>query len=492
MSKDYYTQRKGKPLSQPNIVLIVIDALRARNLSCYGYDKLTCPNIDALANSGSLFERCFSTINCTDPSFTTILSGKFPASHGMVEQAITDESIYSKKLEGLVLLQSILKKQGYSTIGVDWLGRWHQQGFENYSGPIGGKMKLLNDMLNRRIKSHKSLNSIIEFIKSKTNPGIFSGLYAPYDKAGTVTDYALKTLDKKGKDSFFLFIHYWDTHMPYEPPSAHLKLFEKESYHPEIEDTQAVWQNFTQPDFRDFMMRYIRKMKSTKEVLARYDASLHYVDAEINRVVDKISKMGVLENTIFVITADHGESLTEHGIFFDHHGLYDELIHVPLVIYYPKTVPAKRIKTDVQHIDVVPTILDLAGIEYADGDFDGKSLTPLFNDIKDNNDFHPFIFVEEARSERKFAIRTRKYKYIFALSEKDAICDYCGRIHGGVEELYDLEKDPEEKVNIVDKNPAVRDNLREAVIKFRAGLEAKRQRHGLEGKIQKLKTNNKI
>lgn len=479
------------PLPQPNIVLIVIDALRAGNVGCYGYDKPTSPNIDALARDGVLFENAFSTINVTDPSFTTILSGKYPVSHGMIDHGIMSEKIYGPRLGGLVLLQSILKSKGYTTIGVDWLGRWHKWGFDYYSGPLGKMMTLFNFTVFTRIKNIKPVNAVIEFIKNKVNRGMFSNFYAPYDKATPVTNHAIKMLRRHHDKSFFLFIHYWDTHIPYKPPQKHLRQFEGLLYHPEVEKIEDVTASLAELDWKDFLQNYMKDMRSTKEVLARYDASLHYVDSEIGRLIKKINELGILDNTLFVITADHGESLTEHGIYFDHHGLYDELIHVPLVIYYPKAVPAKEINTDVQHVDVVPTILDLAGIDQAQGDFDGKSFTSLFNGASDNNDFHPFVYIEEARSERKFAIRTRKYKYIFALSEKDALCDYCGRVHGGVEELFDLENDPGEKVNIVDQNPEIRNNLREAAIKFRAGLEAKRGRAGLENKIQKLRLPGK-
>ncbi|MFH0846706.1 MAG: sulfatase [Chloroflexota bacterium] len=479
-------------MAKPNILLIVIDALRARNLSCYGYDKLTSPNIDALAQKGVLFENCFSTTNVTDPSFTTILSGKYPASHGMIEQGVTSPAVYRKKLEGLVMLQSILKEHGYLTIGVDWLGRWHAQGYDYYSGAISKRLMIFNEVVFRKIKNSKFVDAIIEFIKRKTSRGVFSRFYLAYDKASIVTDYALKTLSAHQEANFFLFIHYWDTHMPYNPPSNFISPFRGSLYTPHVEKPQDILKTLPDNDWRYFLQDFLKGMESTTEALARYDGSLLYVDSEIGRLLDNMRSRGMLDNTLVIITADHGESHTAHGIYFDHHGLYDELIHVPLIIYYPERVAPRRIKTTIQHIDLVPTILDLAGITYVKDEFDGKSLVPCLTGEAEIASIRPFVYVEEARSERKFALRTDKFKYIFAESEKDALCNYCGRIHGGIEELYDLGKDPDETHNILNEKPEIRNELRKILLMFREGLETKREKQRLGARIKKLKMAEKI
>lgn len=475
-------------MKQPNIVLIVADALRAQNLSCYGYPRPTTPNIDRLAGKGVLFENAFSCINVTDPSFTTIFSGKYPAVHGILKHGISDKEVFQKETEGLPTLATILHSHGYYTVAIDWLGRWHKAGFDSYSGMLTRTGGFIDGNLEGRIRRFKPARVIIDLLsKSSINREIMSKVYFAYDKAGPVTDRALREIKKRGEHPFFLFIHYWDTHVPYDPPKEHRHLFEKADYRPAVEKTEDTWRNVVNPNWQGFLKRYTRKMKYTREVLARYDGSLHYIDSQLGRLIRELEGMGILDDTIFVFTADHGESLTEHGIFFDHHGLYEELIHVPLVMSYPKAVPANRVKTAVQHPDLLPTVLDLAGIGYSSADIDGKSLVPLFGEAGINHGFHPFVYAEEERLERKFAVRGEKYKYIFAPSENDALCKYCGVVHGGVEELYDIINDPFETKNIVEANTEIRDKMREAALSFAAELKRKRERQKLGNRIIRIK-----
>lgn len=119
----------------PNILFIIIDALRVKNLSCYGYEKEVSPNIDDLATQGILFADVYSCINTTDPSLTTIFSGRYPLSHGILGHGarVTVEEINQFNSFGIQLLPEILKSHGYTTLAVDWLGRWHKRGYDYYS-----------------------------------------------------------------------------------------------------------------------------------------------------------------------------------------------------------------------------------------------------------------------------------------------------------------------------------------------------------------------
>ena len=119
-----------------NVVLIGIDALRADHLGCYGYDKETSPNIDDLSRNGVIFENAFSCSNATDPSFTTMLSGKYPISHGIRNHGakVTNYMLQNFYKQEIKFLSETLKDNGYKTFGIDWLGRWHKKGFEYYLG----------------------------------------------------------------------------------------------------------------------------------------------------------------------------------------------------------------------------------------------------------------------------------------------------------------------------------------------------------------------
>jgi len=442
----------------------VIDAVRARNLSCYGYVKKTSPNIDNIAKEGIIFNNCYSCINTTDPSITTILSGKYPLTHGLIDHGVTDENYYLKKSLTLKPLQSILRSKGYMTIAIDWLGRWHKMDFVHYSGSIKKNSKFYERIQRYKIGRH-IYNMGLSLFK-KIRPYKIS-----YDVASDVTNYALKLINEYSKKNFFLFIHFWDPHAPYYPPTEYLKIFKKEKYYSSIKTKDEIINNINNEQWKSFVKKWIKK-KDINDILASYDAEINYVDTQIGKLTQGLRDLDIYDNTIFLITSDHGESLTEHGIYFDHHGLYDVNIHVPLIIRYPHKIDEeKNISSLVQHVDIVPTTLDLLNVNYCKDNYDGKSLVPLIK--KDVEDFRSFIYAEEVHTQRKIAIRTNKYKYIFSPFKDKVVCSYCGKIHGALEELYDLESDPNENINIAYKTEIAKE-LRSQLENFIKELKYKK------------------
>ena len=160
----------------PNIIFIVVDGLRSENLGCYGYHRNTSPNIDKLAREGILFENCYSCSTSTDPSFTSMFSGKYPISHGITHHAfkITDEEKERLDISNTKMLAEILKSQGYTTIGLAWIGstrlnlRWHKRGFDYYWGYEGGTSlneSVVNKMLKKLpVSLHNFIFKIWEFL----------------------------------------------------------------------------------------------------------------------------------------------------------------------------------------------------------------------------------------------------------------------------------------------------------------------------------------
>lgn len=222
----------------------------------------------------------------------------------------------------------------------------------------------------------------------------------------------------------------------------------------------------------------------------KYRGAVRYVDKQIGRLLEEIKAADILENTWIIITSDHGESLTEHQIYFDHHGLYDVTTRVPLIFYYPRLFsPHKRIEAMVQHVDFVPTVCEVLGVECGGSGFDGQSLMPLIGEQK--KEIRPYVFNEESYVQRKIGLRTKKFKYIYAPHD-EGWCSYCQRVHGGKEELYDLESDPEEKDNIVhqDKPRAVR--MREKLDQLIFSLNTKKQRELIRGSIFRLKEEGRL
>lgn len=477
-----------------NIVLIIIDALRADNIGCYGYTRKTSPNIDKLAREGILFENAFSCTNTTDPSITTILSGKYPISHGIRNHGpkVTNSMVQEFYKRKIRLLSEILRSSGYLTFGIDWIGKWHKKGFEYYFGNTMQKKHSMLSMLFSRI-TNKFPEAFLNKIKDVIFTKKIKNNDLPYYTAARLTDTSLKLISNCGKP-FFLFIHYWDTHTPYTSPENIYTEFkpEKRKNSRELKELLA---NISNKKWKGYLLKTFGERRTAEEVIAMYDSAIRYVDQEIGRLIDSLKDKGIYDDTIFVITSDHGESLTEHGIFFDHHGLYDVSIHVPLIFNnIPDTkVPGtkrKRVRDFVQHVDIVPTLLDILDIPFNRSEFDGISLIPVMKGKKSVS--RPFIVAEESYTEIKMAIRTKEWKYIYSPSKEAAICRYCGVIHGGVEELYHLDNDPNELQNIVEEKPEISRDLRKMLFSWLNNLKSKEEKIQISKKIRKLKMNRKI
>lgn len=441
-----------KVIESPNILLIIVDALRTENLGCYGYSKPTSSNIDSLAREGVLFENAYSCVNATDASLTTIFSGKFPTSHGIISHGgrVRKEDIQKLHKSGIRFLPEILKSKGYTTLAVDWLGRWHRRGYDYYSGVL-----------------HHAKSRVFPVRKIETWLKLLSRSYARIQKSSSIDEASLVTAEAKNlitknrEKSFFLFVHYWDTHVPYAPPTEYYRNNSKRGLERILHIVKGIKPSEMQ-------------RRARHEILARYNGSIEYVDHEIGRLIEHLKVCEILDQTLIILTSDHGESLTEHGIYFGHICLYDAIIHVPLIFRYSGMPKNRRIRGFVQHFDIVPTILDLLDVK--NKDFDGKSVMPLI--YGETNQLRSAVFAEEAHYQRKRAIRTSSYKYIHALSPKGAICRNCGRIHGGMEELYDLHKDPKETQNIIKDKPDVANALKERLSKWIDSLSARRVRSG--------------
>ncbi len=453
---------KPKTTQTPNVIVIVIDALRARNLGCYGMTGNPSPNIDQLASKSTLFENTFSCWNTTDQSLTTILTGKYPRSHGIVNHGdkVTEENRRVLVETGTKMLADYIKESGQRTLAVDWMGRWFKKGFDYYGYELKRRgldhlkyhfltlPKLYIDYLLGHLpilKLYKPMrkptpSDLLKGLKDVLSTFAFTFNLAKLQDARFVTGIANDLISQPQNNPFFLFLHYWDTHTPYFCPKSYL---DKSLIH----DSKSL-------------------------LLEKYRGSVKYVDYQLGKLFQQLKANDQWDDTLLIVTSDHGDSLTEHDIYFDHHGLYDETTHVPLIIHYPKAIPqGKRIRSFVQHIDLVPTICDLLDLPYAADELDGKTLLPL---IQDEEKAHRNrVFVEESYVQKKSAIRTKDYKYIYAI-DNDGWCNYCQKIHVGKEELYDLQNDPAELTDIAQQKTDLAQKMRSELLELVNELDEKR------------------
>ncbi len=359
-------------LSNPpkNVLLITIDTLRADHLGCYGYSHIKTPNIDSLAKEGVLFDSAFTPVPITLPSHASILTSLYPRTHGILNNG------EYKLNEEIETLTQILQKNNFTTaafVGAFVLNKQFglSRGFDLYNDKLAdnGKMTEAFSLYNER-RAEKVNKSAFEWLK-------------------------------KQSDGFFLWVHYFDPHTPYDPPLP----------------------------FRDEYGDHL------------YDGEIAYVDQCIGLLFAELEKNELWQNTLIILVADHGESLGEHkenthGIF-----LYDATIRVPLIIKSPGIDKGKVCSTSVKTIDIAPTILDIVCIPIPEK-WQGESLKKCL--YHENSSFPETpIFLETRFPEANFGwsrlegVRTNNWKYIQAPRP----------------ELYNLNKDPEELSNVINQFP---------------------------------------
>jgi len=447
-----------------NIILIVADTLRYKNLGFNGYSPTysenrssPSPNLDKFASESIIFDNYFTHINCTHPSFTTFLSGRYPISHTIISHASLHEII-----DGVVMLPEILRENGIKTVAIDNMYRWFVKGFQDYIHSAGeGSMK----------------NTFVV-------------------DANQVTDKAIDWIKNNGDNNFFMMLHYWDPHIPYTPPKRYRNLYYEDnpknptnSDYPSMESIPPEKFDFI---FKGFMGGW-QRIKDMNYFKAQYDSEIKFMDDELGRLFEYLKESKALDDTLIIFTADHGESLDEHEIYFTHVHLYEQMMHIPLCIRYPKQFPqTSRKKALIGSVDLAPTILELLNIEVPDF-FEGKSFLPVLETSLDSHRDKIYMFEHEAISRR--GVRTSKWKFIKNARENDddtgSRLEALGYISIALEtpeekELYDLENDPEELENVIEKFPDIaqelEDNLENLVkmICAKVGIEDPQQEQELE------------
>ena len=424
----FYNVDEGfnKDHSRPNIILIIVDTLRADRLGSYGYSKETTPNIDKIAKQGVQFEQAYVQWASSLPSHSSIMTSLQPYLHGAFPNG--------NQLNPEVLtLAKILKAYGYTNgafVTNRLVGNQYnfEIGFERF-------FDLANITYSNSTKTAwmHSLNLIKVIDKLKRND-IF-------------TDLALSWIEDNKDDPIFLWLQLLYPHAPYEPPSKFLKKFE-DSYagiaDGTLEQISLITKNALQLSVED-----------QDHYSALYDGEVAYSDYQIGRVINKLKELNILENSLIVITSDHGENLYEHSYEYGHYGVYDSSIRIPLIFSMPQKLSQhKKIKQIVQSIDMTPTILDLVDIEKPD-QFQGKSLMPMMFDKEVNWESTAYSIMLQTRR-NFFAIRSDDWKIMLTvLSDKSKKF-----------ELYHIPSDPNELNNRLDSEPVIADSLKNVLVSW--------------------------
>jgi arylsulfatase A-like enzyme len=315
------------PALPPNVVMIVIDTLRADRLGSYGYSRPTSPNIDALAGESCLFENAVSQSSWTGPSIASLFTSMYPSQHGMVD-------FKSSLGDALPTLAGVFRASGYTTLGVS----------ANFTF-ISPNKGFSRDF------------DAFEVLSRPPEPGEKAEIYGTNSVAGgEVTERVFSLLAEERADPFFLYVHYMDPHSSYDPPASFKSRFVTD-YNGPIDGSTEQLQEIVRGEL-EIGSEDIVHLQSL------YDAEVAYVDAEVGRLLDHLRAIGVYEDSIVVLLSDHGEEFMDHGSFFHMFTLYREQIHVPLIFRKPGGVGGgTRVESVVELVDVGPTVLELAGIE---------------------------------------------------------------------------------------------------------------------------------
>ena len=380
---------------KPNILLISLDACRADHLSCYGYSRETSPFIDEIASGGTRFDNAFVNTLATPSSHTTIFTSLYQETH---EVELIEQFGFTVP-KNIVMLQELLQKEGYITIAVTDTEIFEKIGFNR------GFLEFDYTEKMSHIKS--GANKLIHLLKKHIN-------------------------DRR---PVFAFFHTYEIHLPYSPPLKYRNIFGQydSAIKPNAINVGLFANSANKLDESD-----IEFLK------ARYDGEIRYTDDMLEKIFSELRKINFFDNYLVVITSDHGEEFGEHG-GLSHRGslLYDELLHVPLIMSGNAIPKGKVVDRMVNSVDIMPTILGLANIEIKIP-VEGRNLFSSHRESDGPERQEGMVFAQYRRS--SYAVRTQEWKYIQNHKQNTF-------------ELFHLFTDPYEKKDVSDAYPNIRNKF---------------------------------
>ncbi len=432
----------GPDVARPNVILIVIDTLRADHLSAYGYGRKTSPNIDRLAAQGVLYEQSISASSWTLPAHASLFTGLFARDHRTTSENWELDASFDT-------LAELLHAAGYHTGGFSnnvWTDDFSglTQGFDTFQ-----QLWRLRKADKGRISQDDPTK---DMHSAKTNEEIFTWVDELPDEA-----------------PFFVFINYYEPHLPYRPTRPY-----DDDFLPAGVDDGTVrrLRSFYSPREYGYILDVPWMKVSDRDIeilTALYDGEIAYIDSIIGRLVEGLRSRELLDDTLLVITSDHGEHLGENHMLSHKLSVYDPLLRVPLILWNPERIPSGlRIKTQVQAHDVFGSILELTGApgrsarqHAAALPFEERASDYAFAELA-----YPGIFLKVIKKQipgwnaSAFAhalkvVRGPRYKLI---SGSD-----------GSLELYDVISDPLESTNLADTEPEALKKMQQALQAFNRG-----------------------
>jgi len=444
-----------------NLIMISLSNVSAEHMSLYGYERLTTPYLDAWVEDTDavVFENAFAQTSWTLPVATSLFTSLYPYSHKIMDRFVSnllDESIQT--------LPEILRDEGYKTAafvgGLDYDNSFgHMRGFEEYQEAMEAEEGAYN---------HAAL--------------LFSGF-------GPSLAKGLEWIENNSEEKFFVFLHGYDTHCPFDPPAETKGTFSDGAREGISVDNTICLRGFADSQSGTYEAYYYKPGEVEKVTLTKgdimylgdlYDEEVFALDKLVGTFLDKLEQ-AVIDNTIIIVFSDHGEMFAKHGRFGRAGGvrgtLYDEVVHVPLVMKVPKQ-EGKRVSGLVQMIDIMPTLLDVLGVPQP-ADLQGANLVPLVLGQRDEINQYVFTGSEFGTQEGRIiwdaytiqsineSVRSREWKLIY----ESEIGSEEGRTNETYE-LYNLQDDPDELHNLIDEELPEAARLKEVLKAWAEGAKS--------------------
>lgn len=404
---------------RPNVLLVSLDTVRADHTSLLGYARKTTPHLEALAREGAVFTRAYTMSSTTGPSHATLFTGLYAPEHGVAHNGMP---LPAKA----VTMAEYLQARGYRTAGfVSSFVLAKQFGFGQGFAHYDDEFDAEGSSLPLRVWERHVV------------PG------GAFDRSGArTTDRAVAWLEHNAgqPEPFFVFVHYFDAHEPYAALPAEQKALAASG------------------------------PPAPSDEVDRYDGEIRYVDEQVGRLLDTLDKLGVAKSTWVIVVNDHGQGLTNHNDAYHSINIYEECVRGVFVVRGPGGVAGVVSDAPIEHVDVLPTVLDLVapGSEAGLG-LPGKSLVAELAGHRTLKRGRPIYVYRQlyplpgvVRGTRvvgeQFGIRVGRWKYIEGTED-------------GVRELYDLTKDPGELRNLADEAPDERRHLAQRLDGWEAGLK---------------------
>lgn len=386
-----------------NIVLITIDTLRVNNLSCYGYERNTSPHIDSIAKQGITFVNAIAPSSWTAPSMVSLFTSVYPINHGVVRDTMSSLKANKKETisDKLTTLAEVLKRQGYNTFGV--VSNLHLQGKFGFS---------------RGFNHFKCLKN-----------------WSPAPLVNQAIDLWQDDIEKSKK--FFLWVHYSDPHHPYHARNPWIGQYTSTALSQELNLSDKKM-----GELKKLIPLFKKNPQTLFNLVALYDSEINFVDSYVGELIQKFE---LDKKTLIIITSDHGEEFLEHGNLDHGNNLYQETIHVPLIIKLPHSIAKDTVEQSVNLIDVMPSILHFLNVDSPKQTL-GKSfwekedlLSAVPEKLLRREELTNYNFSElDIRTVSKTMI-TSEWKYIY-------------NYQNNTEELYRIKEDASELNNIAMHN----------------------------------------